>query len=181
MKLDIVNYGMSIACRFGQSFSLGAGLSYYDFSLDSKTERFLPPLFEAPDFDDANVTDIQSQLGEDDDWGFTGGLLWQIPGGKWSLAAVYRQGPDFDFAATSQPGPDSFGLLNRRLLSEQSAKFHVPDVYGFGISWKLTRPIRISLDYNRIEYSHLTRDFVDIFNVEEIFGFDPRVGRVQNQ
>ena len=180
MSLDIVNYGISAAYRLGKRFSLGLGLSYYDFSLSSTTERFLPPLFEASDFSAASVTDFQTQVGDDADWGLTGGFLWRSPGETWGLGGVYRQGPDFDLMATSRPGPAAFPLFNRpdsALFSEQAAKFHVPEVYGLGIAWRPTEKLMILLDYNHIAYSDLTRDFVDIFNVREVFSLDPEVDR----
>ena len=35
MDLDIVNYGFSAAVRLNESFKIGAGVSYYEFEIDS--------------------------------------------------------------------------------------------------------------------------------------------------
>ena len=175
MKLDIVNHGVSGAYNLikssekpgerRQHLSIGLGLSYSSFSLNSITERFLPGIFEFPDFDSAPAS-IQTQVGDDNYVGVTAGFLWKSRDRIWSIGGVYRQGISFEFNARSQPGEGSRVDFGK---SKKSAMFHVPDVYGLGISFKPTAAIRISLDYDYVKYSDMTRGFVDIFNLEEIF------------
>ena len=40
LGLEIVNWGVAGAWRLSDAFSLGFGVSHYDFTLDSLTERF---------------------------------------------------------------------------------------------------------------------------------------------
>jgi len=40
VDLNIVNWGLSASFRIGDSVSVGAGVSYYDFSFDTTTQRF---------------------------------------------------------------------------------------------------------------------------------------------
>ncbi len=46
-----------------------------------------------------------------------------------------------------------------RLKSYKNYIFKVPDVYGFGISYKFFKRLTLSLDYVRVEYSDLMEDF----------------------
>ncbi len=172
MKLEIANYGVSTAFKLGETLSIGLGAAYYELSIDSTAERFTPNLFDPPDFSQAPAS-FQSQTGDDSDLSFIVGCLWQGAGQKWSAGGVYRAGPDFSFDATSQSGPATPPFA--AFAESQRARFHVPAVYGLGLGFRPTGTIRISFDYNRIEYSDLTRDFVDIFNVGELFGLDPEL------
>ena len=174
MSLDIVNHGFSTAYRIGPRFSLGLGLSFYDFSLMSTAERFLPDLFLGPEFSEEDQRNgVQTQAGEDSDWGLTGGFLWQNRHQTWSVGGVYRQGPEFDLVARteSNSGPQPIIIDPPE---ELQTRFHVPDVLGFGIAFKPTDAIRIAFDYDRIEYSDLIQDFVDIFQIDR-FGIDPEL------
>ncbi|HEX9671414.1 MAG TPA: hypothetical protein VGC93_18245 [Thermoanaerobaculia bacterium] len=109
MDLVIVNHGASAACRVHPRLSLGAGLSYYDFSIDSTAERRVPQLNvdDPVDISRSPVVNVQSQIGDDSDWGFTLGFLWEAPERKWRVGGVYRDGPSFQFAALSQRGPEA--------------------------------------------------------------------------
>lgn len=127
IDLEILNYGVSGAYEFKETVSVGVGVSYYQFNLDSRTERFFrseqdsdgdrdvdgeddranrqPGGFFGPaDLLGDNVNNIQTQQGEDDHWGINVGLLWKI-GRRWSLGAAYRQGPEFDVQARYVYGP----------------------------------------------------------------------------
>ncbi len=165
MSLDIVNHGFSAAYRLGPRLSLGLGLSFFDFSLTSSAERFLPDLFDPPDFNDGNQrTGEQRQDGDDSDWGLTGGFLWQSRRQTWSLGGVYRQGPEFDLTAISESRPPPEEIMIEP-AEPQNARFNVPDVFGAGIAFKPNDAVRITFDYDRIEYSALVRDIVDIFQI----------------
>jgi long-chain fatty acid transport protein len=164
MSLKVVDYAAAAAYRLGRGLSLGLSVSYYDFSIDSTADRYLPDIFEPPDFNKDPLVNFQTQRGKDSDWGYAAGFLWESPKGKWSLGGVYRQGPDFTFRATSSLGPQSIVDFT----SDQRAPFHVPDVYGLGIGFRPRESLRFAFDWDHVSYSQLTHGFVDIFDLRNV-------------
>lgn len=190
LDLGIVNWGLSGAYRLRPNLSLGAGLSHYEFELRSTTTRysnrkpitapapgsinFLPGFFfGGPDFSDGNILNIQTEVGDDTDLGGNAGFIWDM-NSRWSLGAVYRQGPRFSFLSRNVGGPaagDNFG----RELNSVEAAFKVPDVLGAGVVFRpleraapddgRQRQVRLTIvfDYDRVEYSDLTSDVKALF------------------
>ncbi len=191
--LYITNYGASAAVValgdvYEPKLSVGIGLSYYDFSMDFVTQRFIvapagDSLDTAPGkrygpalFSGDNLRSEQIQEGRDGDFKINFGLLWHITR-KWSLGGVYRQGPDFDLRARQQGPPPT---ENPQLLTDELARFHAPNVYGLGVAFSPTKSSKFSFDYNRVEYSRMVEDIVDIYSLRlatnqngEIRGVDP--------
>ncbi len=165
MDVDVIAYGSAAGCRLGHGLSLGLGISYFDFSIDTIAQRFLPnELFDPPSFSPENMVNIQTQRGQDHDWGMTAGFLWESEQKRWSLGGIYRQGPDFTFQATNSSTrqlSDDYYFTPR----DQQADFHVPDVYGLGIAFRPQDTFRIAVDYDHIRYSQLTDGFADIFGL----------------
>jgi long-chain fatty acid transport protein len=164
MEVDIVAYGGSAAYRLSRGLSVGVTLSYFDFAIDSQADRYLPGLESPPNPGDPLVN-FQVQKGDDSDLGVAAGFLWESKQRTWSVGGVYRQGPDFSFRAQSQPGKDALLSFPPR---DQEAAFHVPDVYGIGLAYRPTDAFRLALDYDRVLYSQLTDDFIDIFDLATI-------------
>ncbi len=194
--LEIINWGVSGAFQVNEVFSIGAGVSLADFSLDSVTKRyhpqgpfidefgnylpeaqggtrdslnrFLPGQFIATNL---NKTDIEA--GDDDDVSFNLGLLITPRGSRWTIAASYREGPEFDLPVTSVFGPSSdfcadgqtkqcaflaTGLPAREGDEELTQhKFKVPDSYGVGFSFAASDNLTLSLDFMRVLYSQMAR------------------------
>jgi long-chain fatty acid transport protein len=196
LNLDIVNNGISGAYEFANAVSIGVGVSYYEFSLDSRTERFF---HSEQDFDGDgvvgeaddranrqlggflgpadmlgdNVYNIQTQQGDDEDWGVNIGLLWRVSR-RWSLGAAYRQGPDFEVQARyvygpkgRQPGQSASPNLCSPSRTQDciggEGVFHVPDNLGIGVAWSTPSGMtKLTLDYDRVFYSQLTDDLINI-------------------
>lgn len=186
--LGVVNFGLSAAFRLNDKLRVGFGVSFYDFEIVSLQQRFstlgrdpitleLRPedapgsLFGPPDFSPQNETDFQEQVGDDEDTGFNLGLLWNIDKQeKWRLGVAFRQGPEFEYAAVSRSGAFRealFGEPRGTVLAEQKARFNVPDVFAIGVYFKPTATVKVTFDYNRIEYSALTEGLISIFEREE--------------
>ena len=87
------------------------------------------------------------------------GLLWKASRNFW-VGAVYRQGPEFHNQVSVLVPSDG-------TIFFAPGTFHVPDVYGVGVTMKPTDAFTICFDFNRILYSQLTKEFVDIFNVND--------------
>lgn len=168
LSLEVVNYGLSAAYRFSDSLSLGAGLSYYDFSLHSLTTRYGLRGFTnsdeqgsplgAPLYTHENISDFQTQDGKDRKMAMNLGFAWKSER-RWYFGAVYRQGPRFNFVTTYETNPQ---VPNSAEL-HANAQFNIPDVLGLGVAYQPTELTTISLDYVHIRYSELTRQLTDIF------------------
>lgn len=149
--LEIVNYGASFAYNLSDSLSFGLGLSYYDFEIDTLTERF----------DIGSTTSVanrQTQLGEDSDIGYTVGLLYR-GSDRFSIGMSYRSAPKFEYRAQSV----FFGQATPITTGNFVTDFEAPDMWGVGFSWRATDRLTLNLDVNRINYSNLSEGLDDAF------------------
>jgi long-chain fatty acid transport protein len=171
IDLKIVNYGFAGSWRVGSKLMLGGSLNWYHFDFDTVTGRYefdanndgtvtLDERYTVIDFRPEALRDVLTQSGSDGDFSFTLGALWQ-PNDAWSVGAVYRRGPDFDYKFVTQ----RVGLSVPTF--EGKTDFVVPDVFGIGIGYRPSDAWRISLDLNRVTYS----DHVDNV-VAQSFGGD---------
>lgn len=180
LALEIANYGLSAAYRLRDDLSLGLGLSYFDFELASQTDRYLraertgDPLvdvltgnFYGPaDFRPENVTNTQTQDGDDSAFGLAAGWLWKIDG-RWSVGGVFRQGPELDFRATFTDGPASGrpGQVDPTLGGD--GIYHVPDVWGLGVAWRPSDSMLLTFDWDRVRYSELADRAVNLLRAAQ--------------
>jgi long-chain fatty acid transport protein len=170
MEVDIVAYGCAASYRLSRGLSAGVALSYFDFTIDTRADRFLPNLFDAPHFDSDRLVNFQTQKGDDADWSVAAGLLWESRQKTWSVGGVYRQGSEFAFQARSAPGRGAILEFEPR---EEQGSFRVPDVYGIGIAFRPTDALRLAFDLDRVRYSQLTDGFVDIFDIATLSPSQP--------
>jgi long-subunit fatty acid transport protein len=167
--LEIANYGFSVAFNVVDSFSIGLGASYYDFSLEGSTSRYyVQPdglnageFFGPPWFAADNLYNQQLQTGSDRSLAFNVGLLWRASEVFW-VGAVYRDGPSFSFTYAGVCGPAepqfcSGGYGGADTFST-SGEYNLPTTYGLGVAIKPTDAMTITLDWDRIEYSALTQN-----------------------
>jgi long-subunit fatty acid transport protein len=170
MDLEIVNYGVSMAFRLGDKFTLGVGGSYYEFEMDAVTQRHAfsgaepegpGGFWGPPDIRADNVLNFQTQRGSDDNYGFNVGFLYRASD-RFSFGGVYRQGPEFDLQARSVAGPQASepGTIFR----DRPATFNVPDVYGLGFAIRPSDAFTITFDWNHVQYSALTDGLVSLFS-----------------
>jgi long-subunit fatty acid transport protein len=169
MDLEIVTYGVAGSVNFSSQFSVGAGLGFYDYQMDSRVNRFninnptysSPVFYGAPNFTRDNIINSQIQEGEDWQVGVNVGALWS-PSSRVQVGAVYRQGPDFDLRVANL-SPTTGAPFEPRSRFDRTTEFHTPHVFGVG---GVVRPFRnstVAIDVARVLYSRLTDDFVDIF------------------
>ncbi len=154
VELKIIDYGASFAVRVADGFSLGVGASAFQYSQTTRLTRFGFVSFEPPNYSSSNAIQFEGADGAANDVvTANAGLLWKISR-QFSVGAVYRQGPKFH--------PQAF-VVTASGAGTTTATFHVPDVYGVGLTLRPTDFLTASFDYNRVRYSQLTREFVDIF------------------
>lgn len=180
LELDIANFGLAASYRLRDGLSLGLGVSYFELDLASKTERFnrsgrsgdpfedsLTGRFYGPaDFAAGNVTNLQTQTGDDGDVGGSLGLLWRI-NGTWSVGAAFRKGPAFDVRATFTDGPASPrpGQVDPSLGGV--GRLNVPDVAGVGVAYRPNDSVLLTFDWDHVRYSELTGGIVNLLRAFE--------------
>jgi long-subunit fatty acid transport protein len=153
-QITIRNYGGAVGLRLHDRFALGGGLSVYTFDLEARFARytFVSDIYSAPDL--GTVTATADQDGDDVSLGANIGALWSASS-RLKVGASYRLGPRFEFTQH-----DVVPLSGVDLLRE--GRFKVPDVIAVGVEWRVSQTLRVVLDYDRVRYSQLKEDFVDI-------------------
>lgn len=196
LDLDIQSYGVSSAFVLRPNLWAGLALSYHDFRFDALTRRFVSvtetradgivvpgAVMALPgpiDFSDSNENDFHRQTGRDDDVSFTLGLLWHgsLRGKsyRWSLGAVYRQAPTFQFDYVFKPGPQGlarqatdpdFADLGIEEALSGRADFEVPDALSLGFMIRPLERLHLSFQFDRIRYSNLEPESNIVFHVLE--------------
>jgi long-chain fatty acid transport protein len=173
MDLTVVNYGLSAAFRVSEQFSLGLGASYYEFDIDSTTDRYKtsgPNAFDPggtyglPLYEPTNRVNSLTQSGKDNAWGFNVGFLWK-PSDMISVGGVYRNVPKFYYTSNLT----RIDPANPPTVLEPS--FDLPDVYGVGMAVRPINRLTITFDYDRVLYSQLVNNMMDFGGNP---GFDPQ-------
>jgi long-subunit fatty acid transport protein len=170
-SLKIVDYGLSAAVRINDAVSLGVGLSYYRFKIETVDARFSDVTF----FTNPSVPlNAQVQTGSDNDIGLNLGAHFALTE-QWSLGLAYRQGPKFDYRAsaalfatvTLDGGLFTATPLSSPILVADLTKvgFKVPDVYATGLSWHPNDAWRVNFDFDEVMYSQLTEHLQSLFGV----------------
>jgi long-subunit fatty acid transport protein len=157
VKIQEKTLGVAVAFQVGK-FSFGAAARSQRFNETAFTFRVTP----TGDFSSISVqatSDIRNNndIGKDKtDLTFTGGFKW-APNDKFSAGGVYKQGAKFaapTFAATEN--------TNFEYVKVSDTTFHIPDVYGLGISVRPIPVLTINADAVRVKYSNLVDNFVSI-------------------
>jgi long-subunit fatty acid transport protein len=162
-NLKVINYGLSAAYKAGDSVSLGLGLSYYDFNIDT---HILRVAFPNNSFGVAPGTPVnqQDQHGSDNDVGVNLGARLVLSE-HWSAGLTYRRGPSFSYNATSTVLLDTNGnAIDSVVVDLKNVRFKVPDEFGAGLSWHPTDALVVNLDADYIQYSQLTHGMQSLFN-----------------
>jgi len=158
LDLQISNFGGSAAVRLTDQVSVGFGVSYYDFELDSVNRRYglfnsnqvaEGGFYGAPSYASNNVFSTEFISGEDSAFGVNVGASIS-PNDKVRIGASYRQGPKFDIAYHRD---DFTGTLIGEL---HDSEFKVPDVIAVGVLVKPVSALNLTFDWRRIQYSQLT-------------------------
>src|SRR5262249_32427586 len=99
----------------------------------------------------------QNQTAKDvTDTTFAGGFKFEA-NDKFSFGGVYKQGAKYKaptFAASSD--------TNFNFAKVGDTTFHVPDIYGLGVSFRPIPVLTINADAVRVNYSNLVDDFISI-------------------
>ncbi len=170
IAVDVTSVGSSFAFKFADSLSLGVSLLYYDFAMDARNRVFAARednRFREANFDYPNNLELEStQAGKDHAVAANVGVLVS-PTPSLTIGAAYRQGPEFQFELRSVFGNAHPAVLDGRerpgnaFAWDPVNPFKVPDTYAFGVAFNPTQTMTVSLEYDRVQFSQLSRDLRD--------------------
>ena len=170
LDLQISNFGGSAAVRLTDQISVGVGVSFYDFELDSVNRRYglfnsnqtaAGGFYGAPSYDANNIVATEFIKGEDSAFGVNIGASIS-PNDKFRIGASYRQGPKFDIAYHRENAAGTLiGELN-------NSEFKVPDVIAVGVLVKPIPALNVTVDYRRVQYSQLISEMGLGFAVKDV-------------
>lgn len=185
MKLDIANYGGSLAYRFAGGFSIGGGVALSDFAIDSRVAVFYrsPPdgsqvqapaqralftgagqLYGPTDFSAGNTWATIVESGEDQGVAFNVGALYRRPDNRWSAGAAIRRNPAFQYSERAAWGPKGplVGQPQGTEISTHTVEFKVPDVYSAGASFRATDRFLVTGQIDQVLFSQLSRNLKNV-------------------
>jgi long-chain fatty acid transport protein len=152
-------YGLTGAYNFGK-FSVGGTLRYQTMTESALTFRFDPDTLEPTSVVAQGTGDLTTPATKakvENDLTYTFGVKYTY-NDRFSAGGVYKKGAKFKaptFVANDQTGGDFVKISN--------TTFHIPDVYGLGVSFKPTPwELIVNLDAVHVTYSHLVDDFFSI-------------------
>jgi long-subunit fatty acid transport protein len=173
LSLKIANLGGSAAVRLTDQVSVGVGVSFYDFELDSLSHRFFVSdiasgapgdLFGEPLrdgrflIDGGDVFSREFITGDDSAVGVNVGASIS-PSDTVRIGASYRQGPKFDISY------ERFGPFGTRVCpagescsGPSTGTFRVPDVISVGALVKPMPTLNVTVDFRRVMYSQITEE-----------------------
>ncbi len=163
LKVQEQTLGLAGAFKVG-NFSFGVTARHQRFHEEALTIRFDQDPFTLAlvgfsSFSVQATGDIRKrgdQVKNQSDWTGAAGMKW-APSDKFSLGAVYKQGAQFDaptFAANAN--------TNFEFVKAADTVFHMPDVYGVGVSVRPIPVLTINADAVHVTYSNLVDNFVSI-------------------
>ncbi len=160
---DIRAAGVGAAFRLGDSVSLGVSAAMNFFAADVATVYFDRPFSDPtlpipPGDSEASVSVDDS----DSSVSFNLGLTWDISE-SFAVGAVYHHGASFDYATTYSVRRQVAGEPRLDVAVSTPSRFNVPHVYGIGLAYLPSANWRISVDYQRIQYSRLSDDFSSVY------------------
>jgi hypothetical protein len=158
--LEIASYGLSGAYRVNETVSLGLGVSYYQTELSMLLESFdlvdLGDWYSAQSFFDPNQLAESTALAADDTaWGFLTGILWRLSD-RWTLGAVFRQGPKVTGFSEELAGPMHHSLPAGSVVQSGTGELALPDVLGAGASFRSRGGrLTVGFEWDRVRYSDI--------------------------
>jgi long-chain fatty acid transport protein len=151
-------FGLAGAYKFG-NVSIGAAARYQTFRESSFTFRLTPQFeFDSISLQSTGTLATDGSFKEKDQHRvtFVGGVKW-APNDRFSVGGSYKQGPKFNaptFAATN--------TTNLQFVKVGDTTFHMPDVYGLGVSFRPIPVLTLNADAVHVTYSHLVDHFISI-------------------
>ena len=150
-------WGVAGAWKIGK-LSIGAAARYQELSESAFTYR----VDDAFNFSSISVQATgkldNGEIKPKSEKDITGsvGFKWE-PTERFSIGGVYKQGPKFKaptFIATVETGLE--------FVQGDETTFHIPDIYGLGVSFRPIPVLTLNADAVRVKYSNLVDNFFSI-------------------
>ncbi|HEY2091686.1 MAG TPA: hypothetical protein VGJ81_07355 [Thermoanaerobaculia bacterium] len=155
VDVQLRTFGLSGAWQAGK-FSVGVSARYHTFHEVALTNRISAATYEPQSTSvqaTANVDkDGNITIGQKKDFTFGVGMKW-APSDKFSAGAVYKKGPSFTTPTFLALAPD----FTYQKIADTT--FHIPDVYGVGISVRPIPTLTVNVDAVHVKYSNQVDDF----------------------
>ena len=152
VNIDLETWGLATAYKLSDNFSIGASVKYQNFTeeaLSFRTDFNLQPLV------------VLAQNSDDSDYTYTVGFKLGSPRSKFNLGGVYKTGGSFEAPVALGEFDTDFNL---DVAEIGRPSFNIPDVYGVGLSYNPTPPLRINVDAVQVNYSDLVDDVLSIYD-----------------
>jgi long-chain fatty acid transport protein len=144
-SLKVTSYTPTVAYKFNDHFSLGAGFNIYDGQ--TQVERLVPFSLLFP-----GLPDGHSRFdGEGQALGATVGLMWKINDQN-SVGLVYRSPFAIDFHGNAVVKNDPTGLLGR---SPATAQINFPQSIAGGYAFRPTNKLKLEVDVEWTDWDTL--------------------------
>lgn len=163
--IELTTTGVALAWG-SDRFSIGVALRDQKFREVATTTRADIDAVDSPVFVVSERNGGHAFGSADHDTTWIAGLKWK-PNSAVGIGAVYKKGPRFP--APIWAGTPSSGLESG-LTPVHLTHFHVPDIYGVGVSWRPSSPLTVNLDVDRLSYSDLASEFVSVAEVVLVDG-----------
>jgi hypothetical protein len=158
--MDVISYGISGAYRLSDSFSVGAGLVYYDTSFEIQSDLYFwddldDPMGSGTSYLPEYFVLGQTLFGDDQSFGLSAGILWRISQ-RWSVGGRYRQGPEARMSGQARAGSIlDLGVPPGTVIDfDFEAIAEMPDNYGIGTAYRSNNGrLTIGFEWDRVTYS----------------------------
>src|SRR6266849_133434 len=104
----------------------------------------------------SDITQANAKAQDRSDLTFAGGVKWSINDNV-SVGAVYKQGAKFVAPTVAANADTNYQFVK---LPGADTTFHIPDVYGVGVSVSPIPVLKVNADAIRVTYSNLVDNFV---------------------
>jgi long-chain fatty acid transport protein len=157
---SVVSYGVAGAFRVTDSLSLGAGLVYYDTSIDVQSDLYFwddleDPLGSGTSYRPERFVLGQNLSAEDQDLSFSGGFLWRIDS-HWSLGGRFRLGPEVPMGGRVRVGSAlDLGVPPGTIIEvDFEVEVALPDNYSLGIAYRSEDSrLTVGFEWDLVTYS----------------------------
>ncbi len=155
-------FGLAGAYNFGK-ISVGGTVRYQKLNEAAFTFRVTP----SGDFSSiavqatSDITQANENAKDVNKLTFSGGVKWTI-NDKISAGAVYKKGAKFATPTFAANADTNFEFVKIVDPVRGESTFHIPDVYGLGVSVSPISVLKVNADAVRVTYSNLVDNFVSL-------------------
>ncbi len=157
---SVISYGVAGAFRVTDSLSLGAGLVYYDTSIEVQSDLYFwddldDPMGSGTSYRSERFVLGQNLFAEDRDLSFSGGFLWRI-NTHWSLGGRFRLGPEVPMGAQVRVGSAlDLGVPPGTIIEvDFEIEAALPDNYSLGIAYRSEDSrLTVGFEWDLVTYS----------------------------